>query len=115
MSREGDTSRLSNILDRTRYFAPCKSGIQFGNFNLRFRFKLLFNNTFFHKLESESESEDEASNIYYSCGQSSLNIADPMVKRTEFCLNLNVAQGLFTIITQSRVMIIIVFILDNFI
>lgn len=32
-----------------------------------------------------------------------MNIADPMVKRTEFCLNLNVAQGLFTIVTQSRV------------
>lgn len=25
-----DTNRLSNILDKTRYFAPCKSGIQFG-------------------------------------------------------------------------------------
>lgn len=34
-----------------------------------------------------------------------MNIADPMIKRTEFCLNLNVAQGLFTIVTQSRVII----------
>lgn len=56
-----------------------------------------------YKLDSESESEDEASNVYYSCKQSSLNIADPMIKRTEFCLNLNVTQGLFTMITQSRV------------
>ncbi|CAH1722364.1 unnamed protein product [Aphis gossypii] len=76
-----DTNRLSNILDKTRYFAPCKSGIQF---------------------DSESESEDETSDNYYSCGQSSMNIADPIVKRTEFCLNLNVAQCLFTVVTQSR-------------
>jgi hypothetical protein len=36
-----------------------------------------------------------------------MNIADPMIKRTEFCLNLNVAQGLFTIVIQSRVIITI--------
>lgn len=35
-----------------------------------------------------------------------MDIADPMIKRTEFCLNLNIVQGLFTIITQSRVFII---------
>lgn len=34
-----------------------------------------------------------------------MNIADPIVKRTEFCLNLNVAQCLFTVVTQSRVII----------
>lgn len=34
-----------------------------------------------------------------------MNIENPMIKRTEFCLNLNVAQGLFTIIIQSRVII----------
>lgn len=60
---------------------------------------------YIYKLDSESESEDETSNCYYSCGQSSMNIADPIVKRTEFCLNLNVSQGLFTIVTQSRVII----------
>ncbi|VVC35435.1 Vacuolar protein sorting-associated protein 13, N-terminal domain,Vacuolar protein sorting-associated [Cinara cedri] len=76
-----DASKLTNILDRTRYFTPCKSGIQF---------------------DSESESEDDSSNVYYSCGQSDMDIADPMIKRTEFCLNLNIAQGLFTIILQSR-------------
>lgn len=37
-----------------------------------------------------------------------MNIADPMIKRTEFCLNLNVAQGLFTIVIQSRVSIKII-------
>jgi len=34
-----------------------------------------------------------------------MNIADPIVKRTEFCLNLNVSQCLFTVVTQSRVTI----------
>lgn len=58
-----------------------------------------------YKLDSESESEEEASNVYYSCRQSNQNIADPMIKRTEFCLNLNVEQGLFTMVTQSRVII----------
>ncbi|XP_050420614.1 autophagy-related protein 2 homolog B isoform X2 [Adelges cooleyi] len=79
-SRRGDSNRLS-YMNRTRYFAPCKSGIQF---------------------ESESESEDELSDVYFSCGQSNMHIADPMIKRTEFCLNLNISQGLFTIVTQSR-------------
>lgn len=64
--------------------------------------------------DSESESEDELSDVYYSCGQSNMNIADPMIKRTEFCLNLNVAQGLFTIVTQSRVIIINNFTINDF-
>ena len=34
-----------------------------------------------------------------------MNIADPIIKRTELCLNLNVSQGLFTGVTQSRVII----------
>jgi len=34
-----------------------------------------------------------------------------MIKRTEFCLNLNVAQGLFTIVTQSRVNIKYIYVL----
>ncbi|XP_050544499.1 autophagy-related protein 2 homolog B [Daktulosphaira vitifoliae] len=73
-------NKLSN-LETTRYFSPCKSGIQF---------------------ESESESEDESPDLYYSCGQSKMNIADPLVKRTTFCLNLNIMHCLFTIVTQSR-------------
>lgn len=56
-------------------------------------------------LDSGSESEDEVSNDNYSCEKSSMNIDNPIIKRTEFCLNLNVEQGLFTIIIQSRVII----------
>lgn len=59
-----------------------------------------------YKLDSDNESEDEASsNVYYSFNQSNMDIVDPMIKRTEFCLSLNVSQGLFTIETQSRVII----------
>lgn len=43
-----------------------------------------------------------------------MNIADPIVKRTDFCLNLNVSQGLFTIVTQSRVIIKIMLMFINF-
>lgn len=91
-------------MNTTHYFAPCKSGIQFGKFKLFCLVKLLLI-LIVYKLDSESESEDEGSNVYYSCRQSIQNIADPMIKRTEFCLNLNVAQGLFTMVTQSRVII----------
>lgn len=33
-SHGDESNRLSHIFDRTRYFAPCKSGIQFGKFKL---------------------------------------------------------------------------------
>lgn len=69
---------------------------------------LTFIDVHFYKLDSESESENEASNVYYSSEQSSTHIADPMIKRTAFCLNLNVGQGLLTIVTQSRVFIIFI-------
>lgn len=32
-SHGGDTTRLSHILNKTHFFAPCKSGIQFGILN----------------------------------------------------------------------------------
>lgn len=35
-SRDGGSNKLSHILDGTRYFVPCKSGIQFGKFKTSF-------------------------------------------------------------------------------
>lgn len=42
-SSGGDADRLSHILDKTRYFAPCKSGIQFGKLKQVLRLKSFIN------------------------------------------------------------------------